>query len=286
MTISEIKSTICDSFVSNKTIIQMYGLAPKKTFDEQFSKVSLESILFFVVATGVWIACRMFDQHKVDIQTILRDNRAHTPGWYAARAKEFQFGSNLVADNDFYDNTGLSVDQILKLQIVKFAVAAETPDSSMLYLKIATESGGKKQPLNSTQLASFKNYIGKIKDAGVRIKIINAPADELRLKLDIYYNPLILDATGKRVDGVNDAPLQEAIGNYIGNLSFNGFYANQTLVDALQRVDGVEIAELKEAASKYGNLRDFIPINARSTPHAGYYQISDQNLHINFIPNE
>lgn len=286
MTISEIKGIITDSYIKDETIRSLYGLDPNKTFDEQFSKVSLESILFFAVATGIWIACKMFDQHKIDIFTILRDNRAHTTGWYAARSKEFQFGRDLVNDNDFYDNSGLNDEQIEKLRVVKFAVANETNDSALMYLKIATESAGKKQPLNDVQLAAFTNYIGKIKDAGVRIKIVNEPADELRLKMDIYYNPLVLDISGKRVDGVDDTPIQLAIKQYIGNLAFNGFYANQTLVDTIQQVDGVEIVELKEASSKYGNLQDFIPINARSIPRAGYYQISDPNLILNFIANE
>jgi hypothetical protein len=104
--------------------------------------------------------------------------------------------------------------------------------------------------------------------------------------MDIYYSPLVLDGEGKRLDGTKDTPIQNAIRDYISNLSFNGLYINQSLVDKLQQVEGVEIAELKEASSRYGTLANFLPINAKSIPHAGYYQISDSNMILNFIANE
>ena len=120
----------------------------------------------------------------------------------------------------------------------------------------------------------------------MRLQIINAKADELYLKLDIYYDPLILDSEGKRLDGTNETPIQNAIRGYIGNLSFNGLYTNQSLVDALQGVQGIEIADLRLAASRYGNYTDFTPIEARAIPYAGYYGITDNNLVLNMIPNE
>jgi hypothetical protein len=104
--------------------------------------------------------------------------------------------------------------------------------------------------------------------------------------MDIYYDPLTLDNAGRRLDGSNDSPVQNAIREYISNLSFNGLYINQSLVDKLQAVPGVEITELKEASSRYGNQVNYTPINARSIPYAGYYRITNQNLVLNFIANE
>lgn len=277
-----------DTYINDPDVIVKYGLESGKTFEEQFSVVSLENIWFFIVATAVWLfGYKQLVQHKTDVANILRENKAHRPNWYAMMAKQFQYGYALVPDTDYYDNTGLTEAQIAASRIVKFAAAVETKDKSITYLKIATEATGQKQPLSSAQLTAFTAYmIDETSDTGVRIEIINAPADTMRLKADVYFNPLVLDREGKRLDGTNDTPVQDAIRSYLSNLSFNGLYANQSLVDSAQVVEGVELFELKEAASKYGTYTEFQPINARSIPYAGHYAISDANLILNFIAYE
>lgn len=286
MTIAEIKAQITDAFIANETVKKAYNLQAGKSFEEQFSTVSLENILFFIVATAMWLNAQLFDQHKTDVLNILRENKAHTPNWYATRAKEFQFGHELVAGTDQYDNSKLTAEQIQAAQVVKFAASVEADDQSVLFVKVATYNNNVKQPLNSAQLVAFTAYLGRIKDAGVRITVVNSPADDLRLEMDIYYNPLILDSEGRRLDGSDDTPVQKAIRDYISNLSFDGLYINQSLVDKCQVVDGVEIAELQQASSRYGVQVNYRPINARSRPYAGYYQVTDQNLILNFIANE
>ena len=277
-----------DAFISDPEIIVKYELEEGKTFNEQFSVVSLESILFFIVATAIWLfGYKLLTQHKADITEILYNNKAHKNQWYATLAKRFQFGHNLIPETDEYDNSNLTEAEIEASKIVKFAAAVQPRDKSILYIKIATERGGIKQPLSNTQLTAFRAYlIDEVPDAGVRIEIINAQADDLRLKLDIYFDPLVLDVDGKRLDGTDDKPVQNTIRGYISNLSFNGLYANQSLIDRLQTVSGVVISELKEASSRYGAYTEYQPINAKSIPHAGYYSITDQNLILNFIPNE
>lgn len=288
MTIAEIKKTMTDAFISDPEIIAKYELEAGKTFDEQFSVVSLESILFFIVATAHWIfGYNMLDQHKKDITNVLYENKAHKNQWYATMAKLFQYGHKLNPDTDTYDNSNLTEAQIESSRIVKFAAAVQPKDKSILYIKVATEVNGQKQPLSAAQLTAFKAYlIDEVPDAGVRIEIINAPADAMRLEIDIYYNALVLDDTGKRLDGSGDTTIQDAIRNYLSNLSFNGLYTNQSLVDVLQTIEGVEQAELIAAYSRYGTYTEFQKINARSIPYAGYYAVADNNLIINFIANE
>jgi hypothetical protein len=72
----------------------------------------------------------------------------------------------------------------------------------------------------------------------------------------------------------------------LSNLPFDGLYTGQALIDVLQNTEGVEQAELIAACSRYGAYAEFRKINARSTPHAGYYSITDENLVLNFMSNE
>lgn len=286
MTIPEIKKTMTDMFIQNDDVRNKYGLKDGLTFEDQFSTVSIENILFFIVATCMWVNQQLFSQLKSDIQQLLNEQKAHTSNWYAHMAKQFQFGQDLVAETDRYDNTGLTSEVIEKRRVVKYSAAVESLDKSILFLKIATDSNGVRQPLPNNQLTAFKAYINTIQDAGVRIQVINDQADDMRLKIDIYYDSLILDQDGKQLDGENDSPVQNAIRNYLNNLPFNGTYTNQGLVDVLQNLNGVEVAELKSASSRYGYYTEYTEIDAREIPHAGYYKISDSNMILNFIPNE
>lgn len=285
-TIDEIYNSITERFTSFTVIRTVYGLDESKTFAQQFLPSSVEANLFYMVATVIYIIEQQWEQYKIDLVTLLRENRAHTAQWYATRAKEFQYGHNLVAESDQYDNANLTEELIEKARIVKFAASMETKDQSILLLKIATLNGDTRQPIQNNELMAFIDYMNTIKDAGVRVRVINEPADDLKLVMDVYYNPLLIDDQGAYLDGSGDTPVQDTIRAYIGDLSFNGLYTNQSLVDNVQRVNGVEIAELKQASSRYGTFTEFRPIDARSIPYAGYYRITDSNLHLNFIAHD
>lgn len=286
MTTADIKKIITDAFISDPEVIAKYGLEKDKSFEEQFSAVSLESILFDDMATAILLSVQQFDQFKIDIVDMLDRLKVHKPNWYATKAKLFQFGKQTVGDTDKYDNTGFTNEQIEASRIVKYAAAVEASDKSIMYLKVATGSEGNRQPLTNGQLIAFTDYMNRTGDGGVYIQIINDPADDMKLELDIYYNPLILDTQGKRLDGTNDTPIQDVINGYVDNLDFNGMYTNMKLIDSLQKVDGVIIPELKYVASRYGVYTEFKPINAYEIAHAGYYKISSQNLKLNFIRYE
>lgn len=286
MTIQDIYKLMTDAYLSDPEVIAQYGLTEGKTFDEQFSAVAIERIVFHSAATAMLVNFQAQDQHTVLIDKKLRDEKAHGPNWYAMMALLFQYGCELYSDTDYYDNSGLTAEQIEETRVVKFAAAVDSEKKGITYLKVAQESNGQKKPLTDDQLTALKNYISRIQDSGVNIVFINAPGDDMRIEMDIYYNPLVLDKDGKRLDGTSDTPVQDAIRNYVHNLLFNGTYANVKLVDAVQTVNGVELPELKKASSKYGVYTEFTEIDAIEKAHAGYYTISDANMLLRFIPYE
>ncbi|WP_165020142.1 hypothetical protein [Dysgonomonas sp. ZJ279] len=284
MTIEAIYNRMTEAFISDPVVIAKYELVEGKTFNEQFSAVSIERIMFYDIASSMFFNYQAFDQHAIDVNNILSQKRAHTPNWYAGMAVKFQYGYDLVEDTDTYDNSGLTEEQINDSRIVKFAAAVPSINKSILYIKVATGSNEAKKPLSENELTAFKAYIEHIQDAGVHIEIINAPADEMYIEMDVYFNPLILDKQGKRLDGSSDTPVQEVVKKYIHNLLFNGLYTNAKLIDMVQTVHGVEFPELKIAASRYGLYVDFKEIDAKEKAHAGYYTIKDENLRLRFLP--
>lgn len=286
MTTEDIYNRMTGAYISDDNIKAKYGLIEGKTFNEQFSIVSVERIVFFTISVVMAFVFKAFDKLNIDVEKLLREKKAHSPNWYASMAKLFQYGYDLIPDTDTYDNSNLTDEKIEQSRIVKFAAARSKKNKSILYLKVATGSNEAKQPLSANQLAAFKSYIQLIQDGGVNIQIINDPADEMYIEMDVYFNPLILDRYGKRLDGSSDTPVQDAIKYYVHNLQFNGMYINAQLVDAVQNVYGVEFPELKRVASRYGAYADFSDIDGKEVANSGYYIVKDENLKLNFIAYE
>jgi hypothetical protein len=140
------------------------------------------------------------------------------------------------------------------------------------------------EPLAAGELTAFRAYMARVKDAGVSLQIDSLVADKLKLELDVYYNPLILNSIGQRIDGSDLEPVKNAITKYLQNLPFNGVFVLTYLVDELQKVDGVTIPKVKVAQAKYG-LFPFTSINELYQPDSGYLRFEvPGDLVLNYIP--
>lgn len=281
--ITDIKKALTDSFMSNQVIIAAYGLDTSKTFDDQFSSVSIESILFSIVATCQWTLETLFDLHKTEVTGIIDNMKPHSLRWYANMAKAFEYGYELAPEEDYYDNTGLTDDQIAESKIVAYSAVVEQEKN--LRVKVAKIDGDDLAALDATEKAAFDEYMNRVKDAGVKLVIDSLPADSLKLTLRIFYNPLVLDSSGARLDGTGSTPVQDAINDYLKKLPFNGWLVLAYLIDALQKVDGVIVPVLDQAQAAYGTL-PYSAIDVKYNPDAGYLRVlnPDTDLNIEFIP--
>lgn len=277
--IHDIKKQMTELYILNENIKAIYGLEDGKSFEDQFSPVSIESIIFYVVAFGIWVLEMIFLKHKKEVVEIIAEKEPRRTSWYREKALAFQLGFKLVADKDYYDNTDVLSENIERSKVVKYAVAVEESDKSTLYIKIA---GKNKQYLPYDEVVAFESYINEVADIGVHITVINAPADAMKLELDVYYDASVLDAEGRRLDGSDDTPVQDAVRIYLANLEFNEQFVSMRLVDAIQKVEGVDIVELNDAMYRYKAMA-WQSVKARYTPYAGYMTVSDSDLKINWI---
>jgi hypothetical protein len=280
-TIVEIKTEIATRWMLDEVIQQRYGFAAGSEFDATFSKVSVESVMFYVVAVTIWTLEKLFDIHKSEITGIINELKPHSLRWHVSKAKAFMLGHALVTDADYYDTSAMTDEQVTAAQVVKYAAAVEK--AAVVYLKIATANSGEPAPLTPAQAEGFEAYIKEVKDAGVVVEVINEPAEYFRLTMTVYYDPMVLDDTGMAFSaGVN--PVQDTIKYFIKNLPFNGEYRNVALVDALQRIEGVVIPELRLAETSRDG-QSWEQIDAKSIPYSGYYKIyDDADLNITFTP--
>lgn len=259
-TISEIKDGMTADFMNNENIAERYGFNVGDNFSDHFSRVSVENMLFYIFAASAWVLESLFDIYKTEIEATMEEIIPHRPKWYRDKMLAFMKGCELVPDTDKYDTSDMTEEQIEAAQVVRHAVAVENSDSSLLTIKVRGEEG-KLDEETEVQLAA---YIAEIKDAGVRISLVNEDPDVFNCTVDVYYNPLLLPETV-------GAACVEAIEAYIANLPFNGEYNNMTLVDKLQAVDGVRIVGQPNAGYVPVNTGISIPIALRAVPVAGYF---------------
>ena len=279
--ILEIKKEITDRWMAEEVVRARYGLAAGATFDAVFSKVSVESLFFYVVAAAIWTLETLFDKHRTEVMGIIDELKPHSLRWYVSKAKAFMLGKALVADSDYYDTTGMTDEQVTAAQVVKYAAAVEK--GAVVYLKIAGDSNGEPAPLPPEQADGFRAYIKEVKDAGVVVEVVNEPAEHFRLNMTVFYDPMVMVSAGMAFNG--STPVQDTIKLFIKDLPFNGEYRNVALVDALQQIEGVVIPELHLAETSRDGLT-WEEVNAKANPYSGYYKIYDEeaDLKITFTP--
>ena len=258
-------------------MIKIYGLDRSKTFEDQFSKVSFESVLIDIIAITIYTFENILDKHYSDVTQKLTEEKAHTARWYRSKALAFQLGFDLKTDSDEFNNDGYSAEQIEESKIVKYAAVVEAENDSRLIVKIAGETDGELNRLNEQQVASFKTYMQEVRDAGVKLTVINYEADKLFLDLQINYDPLVLSANGQHLINAN-FPVVDAIKAYMKELPFNGELVLAHLVDKLQQVEGVRIPTIMSASTSWidentNSYGDPIGIAVKAIPVSGYFKV-------------
>ncbi len=118
-TFKEVKNSITTAFCANSYMKAYYQLDDNKTFDEQFSVVSLENILFDILAGVIFIMLRLFRQNQSEITNKINTLVPHTLAWYRTKALLFQYGFDLKEDSDQFDNGTATDEAIQDSKIIK-----------------------------------------------------------------------------------------------------------------------------------------------------------------------
>lgn len=253
-TIAEIQQQIIDTKEADTTL---------NAYAWSNSKVAIWRLWTYVVAVCIWSLENLFDSHKEEVAQLLAAQRPHTLQWYVNKARQFQYGATLPDDSDTYATT--TEDPLV--MIVKYAAAVELPN--IIRLKVARQGSASLEGLTGVELAALKAYMGRIKDAGVRLQVTSAVADNLLLSLKIYYDPLVLMSDGSRIDGTAAAPVKTTVNTFLADLPFNGVFILNKLIAALQSVDGVKIGQVLSAQANYA-VTPYVPITVKYIPDAGY----------------
>jgi len=250
------------------------------------SKTAIWRLMIYIMSFAIYAFEVILDKHYSDVTQKLTEEKAHTARWYRSKALAFQYGFDLVVDSDEFNNTGYTTDQIEVSKIVKYAAVVEASNDSRLIVKIAGENNGELSQLDNQEVTSFRQYMSEIRDAGVKLTVINYEADKLFLDLQINYDPLVLSANGQHLINAN-YPVVDAIKAYMKELPFNGELVLAHLVDKLQQVEGVLIPTIMSASTSWidentNSYGDPVGIAVKTIPVSGYFKVESFD-NINYV---
>lgn len=262
---------------------QLTTIANDATLSEMSSNsaTALYRLFARVVAKAIATLENLFDLFRAEVDADLAAQKAHTLRWYREKALAFQLGYDLVEGEDYYDNTGEDPDQVADAKIVEYAAVVE--NDGELVIKVNQDSAGP-APLGASDYDAFVAYIAEIKDAGVKVEVRNANPDRLKLTIDVYYDPTILDSTGARLDGADSAPAETAIDAFLRSIPFNGRFVKSHLVDALQLVEGISVPVARNCQAARFDSGSFVAVDVDYDPFSGFLKIySPGDLVLNYI---
>lgn len=257
------------------------------------NKFSRRRIWTFVVANAIYTSEYLRDIFNAEVEEKLRKKNPPTREWYAQTALDFQYGFPLLPGTVDFDNTGYTDAQILASKIIKYAAVIKQKNAFekiQLRMKLAGSNGSDLIPLTQVQIDAIKAYFDKAEAAGDNLVIISQNYDKLKMKWKVYYNPLILDNQGNRLDGTGSDVVRKAIKSFLfdqsqgGGMAFTGTYVRTYHIDWVQKVAGVVIPKIDLCQAQYGAL-PFADVDEVYVPDAGWLRFdSDNDLDIQMIP--
>ncbi len=276
-TIKDVKDIITTEFCANSYIKQYYQLDDNKSFEEQFSVVSFENILFDVLAAVMFVVLQLVNRNNEEVTDKINTIATHDLSWYKQKAMGFQYGFDLICDTDKFDNTNATTEEIEASKIIKQCAVSEVEEDGVLKLiiKVAKEVSNEFVALEPAEKAALEIYLNNhVRDTGVKIIVISTLPDKLKLNFTIRRNPLLLNKYGTCLR-TGAKPVDQTVKSYLKSLPFDGKLSLMRLIDEIQNVEGVEDLKLNTAQTAWLNSSSYsvyTDINMSVIPRSGWFK--------------
>jgi hypothetical protein len=260
------------------------------------SKVSVFRLMIYVVSVCIWTVYKLMEIFRADIDERVALSRPYSKGDFISMALAYQHGQTLP-ETGIYDNTGLSTLQLLERKIIaKSALVEGTRNGhGILRIKAARSVGNELVKLSASQLTGFDAYMRLMGPAGITLSVTSEDADDLKVEYVIYFDPLVLNNLGNRLDGTDETPIIKALQSYLLEKNFRDFNGNLSmdqLNDVIEVVPGVTDVFLENAYSRYatygyedqsGSLNIGI-VDKFVQPQSGYFKLDIGNSIFTYLP--
>ena len=242
--IEEIKAEIGAEYIRHPKVIERYGLEAGKSFDEQFSKLSIENLLFYAVATVIYSIEWIRETFLADVETAKKESMCGNAMWYRQQCLQFEYAGedevSLVwdAENASWKYNFAEGSYPGKNRIVSECAVAYI--NGWVQIKTSKTKDGKRCPLEKEELNALTTFIDKIKIVGTAVQISSKQPDKLHCEMTVYYN-----AFTHKFEDLSEK-VSAASNNYLEQLPFGGCYDVNKHIQAIMSVEGVESVKAKE----------------------------------------
>lgn len=234
--IKEIKKSMTDQFMSDATIRRVYRLSGSTGFEDTFSSVSIESIIFYIVASAIYLVEVLFETFAKEVNDALESSVLATIPWYHRMCLEFQYGDDLVYDETTCRYGYQTIDD--SKRVVRYASCSER-GNGIVILVAGDDGNGNPVALQNDVLEVFKQYMNSVKPAGILLDVYTFNPDNLYLSITVQYNQLVLSRDGSLINDPAVFPVENAIRSYLQGIVYGGTFNKTKLVDAVQMAEGV-----------------------------------------------
>ena len=268
-------------FMTDSVIRTKYGITGSATFDETFSKVSIENIWFSIVASAIWVLESLFDAFRDDVDAKISTAVLASIPWYHKISLEFQYGDELVFDEETQQYVYPELHP--NKQVVKYAACRDV-GGGVYVLAAGAYSNGTPVALAADVLTAFESYLNQRKPAGVIVEVGSYAPDRVRVFADVQYIPQVINAAGELVEDTTVRPVDDAIRAYLRNIEYGGVLNKTALVDAIQAVPGVVDIMLNRVVVRSdisSSWSDVVGNNYES--YSGAFRAVDLNTDIDYV---
>jgi hypothetical protein len=259
----------------NEQIVEARAQQPGLEALNSSNKMAVWRLWAYITAVAIATLEQLFDLFKLDVTDLLRRKSPGSLPWYRSTAMLFRPGSTLTYDPEgrpHYPNDGQPtiIDQCSVLEA-----------NSGLVIKVAKREGDNLTSLTDDEMRGFVAYMQAVKYAGTPIRFISGPAVFLDIKLDVYYDPMVLRSDGLLFNSAHEVAV-DAVKNLLRSLPFDGRLLRSQIVETLRAQEGIVDAAIVEASSSYDNQPPK-PLGNYHIPESGWFEL--RQIHINYIPH-
>ena len=208
------------------------------------SKMSIINSFTWVVATAIYSFETLMDVFTTDIAKIFSARINGTPAYYANAMLKWQYGDDLILNEDGTQFSYPSVDEAKRLITkVSYQIAYSSDyRDDILILKVAKGAKDSLSRLSDDELISARSYLSKIKFAGVKCNVVSRNGDILVPRVDVYYDGAISkEELYKNIDS--------ALINFMSNMDFDSAVYAHRVIDVIMSVDHVVDVHVNSGAT-------------------------------------
>ncbi|MGP1514453.1 MAG: baseplate J/gp47 family protein [Bacteroidales bacterium] len=260
-TIKDIKRQMTDCFMADERMQALYGTNENTVFEDYFKKVSIESLLFYVVSSVIYLREKAHELWLEDVKATALATRYGTKQWWYNQALNWQKGDSVEVDDSGV--LGYEEEDEDK-KIIKYA--AVVSEGRAVYIRVAKEQGEELVALSNEELSEFQAYINDIKPLGIMAVGQSFTACELDIDISVYYD-------GQRESSTIESNVKTAIKEYLKGINFGGEMIRNKLIDAMQEVSGVEDVVINSI--NYNDNGTTGQVGRILQAKAGYYRLDE-----------